>query len=331
MGRGGVVEVLAVAGLYVAGVIGAGFASGQEIVVFFLNYGWGGFAGTLLTLVLLSSTVVVVLEFCSHQGITSYEDLFPILGGRCAPFFDWIYSLFLLIGMSVMLAGSATLGAPYRFVTALLVFLVLQKGVRAVLEIGSPLALILVVVLGLISLSQLRTRPPGLPETGSWRGLEAALLYSSYNLGFSMALLASVHHVLTNSKQRWAVSLLGNLILGLLLALLFFALGTLTPKQLADPLPAQHLAYNFGRNGLLVYKLMIWLAMYTTTLANALALVTRITIKGKVSWVWVSLLVLVGAILLSYVGFGTLIRVAYPLLGLGGLWLLANLLRIRFL
>mgnify|MGYP006887395290 FL=1 len=75
MGRGGRVEILAVAGLYVAGVLGAGFASGQELVVFFVNFGWAGFVGIFLTIAILTYSVVAVLELCHRQGVSSYENL----------------------------------------------------------------------------------------------------------------------------------------------------------------------------------------------------------------------------------------------------------------
>ncbi len=48
-------DLLAVMGLYVGGVIGAGFASGQELVVFFVRYGAGGLVGILLSVALLIS------------------------------------------------------------------------------------------------------------------------------------------------------------------------------------------------------------------------------------------------------------------------------------
>lgn len=329
MERGGGVDLLAVVGLYVAGVIGAGFASGQELVVFFVRYGWGGFAGIFLALAILTSTVVLVLEFCSWHGVSSYDNLFATLSPRSAMFFDWAYTLFLLIGVSVMLAGAGAMGVVSRLAMAFLVWLVLQRGVLAVLEISGLLAVAMVVVLVTISLYRLQLEPFTLPQAGSWRGLEAAVLYASYNLGFSMAVLASTHQVLKRPQERWAVAIFGNLILGVLLFLLFFSLNTLSPQQLKDPFPSQHLAGSLGPVMVQVYRLILWVAMYTTALANSLALVTRFTESAKLGWSRASLVIIAVAIGLSYAGFNTLIRVAYPLLGLAGLCMLGNLLAQR--
>ena len=45
-------DTLRVAGVYVGTIIGAGFASGQEVLQFYTGYGWLGILGTLVTVVL---------------------------------------------------------------------------------------------------------------------------------------------------------------------------------------------------------------------------------------------------------------------------------------
>ncbi len=331
MGRGGRVEILAVAGLYVAGVLGAGFASGQELVVFFVNFGWAGFVGIFLTIAILTYSVVAVLELCHRQGVSSYENLFVHLQIRGALWFDLVYTAFLLVGVSVMLAGMGAMGGFVRLIGVILVFAVLQRGSASVLKISGPLAIVMVVVLVAMSLGQPQTEDLTLPNTGSWRGLEAAILYASYNVGFSMAVLASVHKVLKNSKQRWGVALVGNLILGTLLLLLYFRLSGLTAEQLTYDFPLENLATMRGPLMVKTYRLMLWVAMYTTALANSLSLVTRITQSGRFGWSFVSVVVLLIATGLSYFGFSTLVRIAYPLLGLAGLWLLSSLLVQRWI
>ena len=40
-------DTLRIAGVYVGTIIGAGYASGQEILQFFTGYGWWGIVGTV--------------------------------------------------------------------------------------------------------------------------------------------------------------------------------------------------------------------------------------------------------------------------------------------
>ncbi|HHY09574.1 MAG TPA: hypothetical protein GX528_03295, partial [Firmicutes bacterium] len=72
--------LLSLVGLYVAGVIGAGFASGQELVFFFVKYGGAGIIGVFAAVLTLTVGSAAVLEYCKKKEINSYEGLFGVLG-----------------------------------------------------------------------------------------------------------------------------------------------------------------------------------------------------------------------------------------------------------
>lgn len=321
-------------GLYVAGVIGAGFASGQELTIFFVNYGWGGLFGVLLAMLLLTLGTALILNFCSRQQVSSYGDIFAVLNPVAGRFFDVVYFLFLLVGISVMLAGTAAMGETtlsslmFRSLTALLVFVVLVRGAAGVVKLSRYLAPCLVLILGLIAFFQLKEHGIRLPEQGSWRALDAACLYSSYNLGFAMTVLASIHHYVKGAKERKKLAIWGNLILGFCLLLLYFALNTLPQTELQGPFPLGYVAQRLGSSFYLSYQFLLWAAMYSTALANSLALVNRITRVFSGSWQRASVFATATAFGLSYFGFSALIRTAYPLLGLLGLCLFAILLHL---
>lgn len=323
--------------LYVSGLIGAGFASGQELVIFFVNYGRLGFFGVAWALCLLTLGSVLVLEVGARYGSSSYRDLFNQLDQGFVAILDGLYSVFLFVGASVMIAGLGTLGDDpslglvLQLASVALIFFVLQRGVEEVGRASGYLAPLLVIILCSIALKRLLHYPLTFPTRGSWAALEAGTLYASYNLGFAMALLASVSTYLTNQKQRWAVALGANLIIGICLVLLLLALSTLPKALLLSDLPLQNLVKLRGSPlAFALYQFMLWGAMVSTTLANLLALVSRMTGLTKISWQKASLIATSCAFVLSYVGFGTLVRVAYPILGLAGLWLLAGLVRTLF-
>lgn len=330
----GWVDLLAVVGLYVGGIIGAGFASGQELVFFFLRYGKGGLVGILLAVVLLTLGTALILEFSFEQALTSYHGLFLAAGFKRTALFEWAYSFILVVGSAVMLAGCAALAAGsgraelFRLVTGLLLLLVLISGRRGILGVGRWLAPFITAFLILLAARHLRQHSLTLPlanEQSPWWGLEAALLYSSYNLGFSMAVLAGTSGLLTKRKQRLAAAIIANLLLGGAILLLFLALHTLSPAQLGEPLPLQSVAALGGRVSLASYRFVLWASMYTTALANSFALTGRLAESGEFTWPQAALAVIVLSVTCSYAGFATLIRIAYPLLGLAVLWFLTNL------
>lgn len=326
-------SIWSIAALYIGGVIGAGFASGQELVVFFVNYGRAGLWGILVAIFFLFLGTALILDYCAKRNVSSYGQLFARLDPRLTGFFDLLYSAFLLIGISVMLAGVGAMGSTtligfvLRLLTVALILAALHKGASSVAKTSGWLAPVLVIILCVLAFHRLQVYGIRLPEHSSWRGLEAATLYGSYNLGFAMAVLASVHNYAKTSSQRWKLALVANLILGASMILLFFALTSLNPNELTDPFPLEHVVEGWGPVALASYQFMLWGAMYSTAIAHSLALASRITESQRVSWSRASLLIVVVSLALSYFGFSTLISVAYPILGLAGLWIIANLAR----
>ena len=67
-------NILSVVCGYVAAVIGAGFASGQEIISFFVKYGKYSIIGVLLSCVIFSVFAYAVLSVCVEKNIETYSD-----------------------------------------------------------------------------------------------------------------------------------------------------------------------------------------------------------------------------------------------------------------
>ncbi len=326
-------DLLAVMGLYVGGVIGAGFASGQELVVFFVRYGAGGLVGILLSVALLIFGTALILEFCHDNALTSYHGLFSLAGFKRAAILEGAYSFILAVGSAVMFAGSAAL-APneglaevYRLATGVLLLFVLISGRKGVLAVGRWLAPFITAFLLLLALGRIGRRPELALQNGQgpWQGVEAALLYASYNLGFSVAVLTGTAGLLKKKSQRLTLAVLANLLLGGVILLLFWALHTLPPGQLGEPVPLLAIAALGGPAIAVCYRFVLWASMFTTALANAFALTGRLAESGKLSWARGALVVVVLSVVGSYLGFASLIRVAYPLLGLAVLWFLIYL------
>lgn len=67
-------NILSVVCGYVAAVIGAGFASGQEIISFFVKYGKYSIIGVLLSCIIFSVFAYAVLSVCVEKNIETYSD-----------------------------------------------------------------------------------------------------------------------------------------------------------------------------------------------------------------------------------------------------------------
>ena len=67
-------NILSVVCGYAAAVIGAGFASGQEIIGFFVKYGKYSIIGVLLSCIIFSVFAYAVLSVCVEKNIETYSD-----------------------------------------------------------------------------------------------------------------------------------------------------------------------------------------------------------------------------------------------------------------
>ncbi|MCL6450572.1 MAG: hypothetical protein K6T75_04665 [Acetobacteraceae bacterium] len=107
-----------VAALYVGSVVGAGFASGREVVQFFAVHGVWGLLGAGLAAVGFLAAGSLVLGAATRLGSASYREL---LGRACGPRAAAAVELLLLAfswaGLSVMLAGAGAaarqVGLPF--------------------------------------------------------------------------------------------------------------------------------------------------------------------------------------------------------------------------
>jgi len=324
------VSLWSLMGLYVASVIGAGFASGQELAVFFVNYGKSGLWGIMAAVLVLTLGSGLVLDYCASTNASSYAQIFARFHPRLRLLLDGLYSLFLLVGLGVMLAGIGAMGSTalsglmLRLLTSMIILFVLNKGVEGVAKASSWLAPFLVLTMCGFAFFHFKSGKLAVPNQGSWRALEAGILYGSYNLGFSMTVLASIQSYISTRKERWKLALLANLALGICMVLLFLALSALDVEQLKTSFPLEHLVPGLGWAEA-AYELLLWGAMYSTAIAHALALTNRIADTYGLSWNGAGSIIVLLSFSLSYFGFGPLIRIGYPILGLVGLWILANL------
>ncbi len=123
-----------VVSIYVGAVIGAGFATGQEIMQFFILHGSAGLKGAILAALLFAYLGGLVMFLSVSMQSCSYTRLLKFLIGAGAGRFMDILNLFMLLGgLSVMMAGSGAvlsehMGLPVCFGILLMAFLTWRNG-----------------------------------------------------------------------------------------------------------------------------------------------------------------------------------------------------------
>ncbi len=139
-------SILQVSFTYVGTVVGAGFATGQEILQFFTRYGWMATLTIGIASVLFVWLGIKLMLLANVAGAKSYEDLNKLLFGERIGSLISLFTLISLFGVStVMLAGAGSvfsehLNLPYQAglaVTLLLSYVLLIKGMNAIMTVNS--------------------------------------------------------------------------------------------------------------------------------------------------------------------------------------------------
>ena len=105
-------NILKILFVIIGTLVGAGFASGKEIYLFFFEYGIKGILGVFVSSSIIAITIYKVLKICYENKITNYEDFCKHLGFKNM---SNIVHIFLLITFFIMISGfSSFLKQEYK-------------------------------------------------------------------------------------------------------------------------------------------------------------------------------------------------------------------------
>jgi len=329
---------------YVGSVIGAGFASGQEIMQFFILHGCNGLLGVVLSTVLFAYLGGLVMFLSIKIRATSYKELIIfLLGTKAGKIVDVLNLLMLMGGLSVMMAGSAAVfgehfGLPARagvWVVIVLTSLVIMGGLNGVLTANVflvPLKLLAVVLIALTAIYKAKEAifliPQATPLGGvadSW--VWAGFLYVSYNMVVPVAVLSSLGGSIP-LKIGVAGGITGGFLLGLSVSIVTAAGLLYLPEAAAYEIPLLFLANKLGFVFHWLLGFLIWLAIITTAIADAHGIASRLAPHGGVNYRFFGICACLLALPFAGCGFSNLVRLLYPLFGYAGLVLLVCLLII---
>ena len=313
---------MVVAFIYIGTVVGAGFASGQEIWFFFSRYQAYGTWGLLLSGIIFAYLGVKAMEWGRRAEAESYRDIFKmVVGNRYAKFCDIMVTVFLFLLIGIMLAGSGAvtaafgwgwaLGTGVAVIGALLALVKPLAGLKGVNTLVVPLLCLTGLLLNLGSVGVAGPLVPvGLPH-GSW--LWSALQYCAYNLILALPVLVTLYRLEPDPILLKGGGLLGGCALGILACLFHFVLKSFDFRGIE--LPILFLTQKWRWGWPFFYSLVLWGELFTSLVANAYGLVSRFRLEESRSYLWKLALVLILAALVSRFGFARLLQKVYPLYG----------------
>lgn len=333
------ISTIKVAAAYIGTVVGAGFASGQEILQFFGFFGGLGIIGLLVSGILFSLFGYLILDLGRKLKAESHLPVIRHIGGKyLGTFMDYVITFFLFGALTVMAAGAGALfqeqfglprliGSGLIVVAALLTVLLGISGVINAISFVTPFLLGSVFVIVLLAVANtgydftsIASTNLGAPPVPYWP--LAAILYVSYNLVMAVAILAPLGKETENEKTLKKGAVVGGFGLTLGAGAIYLAVLVNMPQAGELSIPMIFVVAQISPLVQLVFALVLLAEVYTTAVGSLYGFSARIIHpKHPASWKYI-----VGtstaALGFSQIGFTNLVRYLFPTVGVMGMLML---------
>ncbi len=334
------IAVLTASATYIGTVVGAGFASGQEVLQFFGLLGPFGLAAIATSAFGFLFFGDIIMEAGREIRAESHLPVLRHTTGRLTPLLDAVITFFLFGALSAMIAGAGSVvyqefGIPWvagAGMMALLTIATVLSGLRGVVAAISAVVPFLIASVLIVSVAILYVRGPylGSPPAGFHAAVPswplAGVTYISYNVVMSVPVLAALGGSLQSRREAGWSALVGTAGLGLTLLLVYLTLVSSFPDVLHYEIPLAYLASTIHRAGGPFYTVVFLAEVYTTAVANLYGFAARLARPGSRGFPLTVVVAGASGLWAASAGFTSLVRVVYPAVGWAGIVLLLALL-----
>lgn len=327
---------LKAAGIYTGIILGAGFASGQELILFFVRHGSSGYIGLILAGIVFAISGWAVLDICTKRGINGWSAFAEVVFGKwLGTVLTIISMLFIGVLLCAMMAGSGAMMAqafdlPFSIgvaALAVICFITFLFDLRGILGINVVLAPILIIgglFFGIYtfftSAAPAFADMSGASEFMRSNWVFSSLTYASYNIITAITVLAGLREVVNNRKvAKWA-GILGGLFLTLLG--IFFAMPLFTHQDALRgvEIPMLAIARDHGAFIEKLYAFILVAAILTTAVASGFSIVEWISSHTRINKLAIKAGVTILAGIAAHFGFSGIVGSIYPVFGFVGLF-----------
>lgn len=329
---------------YFSTTVGAGFASGQEALQYYISYGTWGIVGVFITFIIVPPAAMIILQYGTYLRAQSHNEVFnEMMGPWLSKVFDWFLIFAQFAIAFVMLAGAGSnldqaFGIPTWIGSVIMVILCIAFGlldterVTIVLGVLTPLMVILLVGASIWSIVQgpgdyqevetyaMETINQPLPNwflsTVNYIGLG---LFSSVAMAFLIG-----GTVWDNRVAGWG-GLFGGVLFAGIMVLLVFGLMFRAEDIAHTPLPTLALFNQIHPAIGFVAAVMTYLMIFSTALGQLYSLGKRVAAKKPKRFPVYFISICAVAFGLSFLDFVEMVGFIFPIVGWMGLALVVVL------
>ncbi len=313
-------------------IIGAGFASGREIYIFFNAYNEKGLYGLVLSTILTGIIIYKVINLIKENNITDYNSFLLVINSnkKVNTVLKIIINVFLIFSYYIMVAGfSGLLEQEYKIpniisaiVFVLLCYFTLKGNIKRIINANFfliPILIIIIIIIFFINinLTEINIFNQNIMQSVRYNWVVSSILYSSYNSILLIPILIGLSKNVKNKKSIITISVVCSiisLILGLLLYIMLFQSGN---NLSIIELPLIYVIKEFGNVYAIVYTYVMIVAIYTSAISAAYGVLENYNNDEK-KYNLVLFIMSILAIPIANIGFANLVNILYPIFGLLG-------------
>lgn len=323
------IEVISITLVIIGALIGAGFASGQEIFSFFYIYGKNGIYGILIMSILIGIFIYKSLKIIYQKQVYNYNDFLNLFikNTKIRNVILWIVNVLLLVSFYIMVAGfgayfeqeigiNRIIGSIVLNLLCVIVFFSNIKGVLKASNLIVPFLIFFIFFIGIKNIVQIRTID-FYQMKNNW--ILSMIIYNSYNFILLMPVLISLKKQITKEKNIKKVFILVTIIILILSINIFFLLLNANIKEIENQeMPIVYIISNYFNKYKKIYAFIVLASIFTTAISVGIGFLQNIS-KNSNSYPQFVLFMCITSLLMSNIGFSKLLNFIYPVFGYIGI------------
>ena len=334
-------DIIKVVFVIIGTFIGAGFASGQEIYLFFFSYGINGLIGILISSILMGYVIYKTLKIIKQYNLQNYKEFLDRIiykkttkynkNSSIAKVINLVVNTFTLVTFFIMIAGFGTYFAQEfginqlvgSFILATITYIILNTSVKGVVKANGIIVPILIILVGIIGILNIKNLPllqikNYMIPNNNIEFILQAILYASYNSILLIPVLITLNKYIKNKKQITKISILSSVIIAIMSTLIFLLLTKVDVDIEKLEMPAVYVVSNMFYILKYLYGFVILGSIFTTTISLGMSFLQN-TSKNEKSYSHIALIMCITSVIVSKIGFSNLVNLLYPVFGYLGL------------
>lgn len=324
-------NILKVVFVIIGTTIGAGFASGKEIYLFFNSYGPKGILGILLSCILTGLIVYKLFAIIQDRNVKTYDDFLNLISKKqkVNHFVNCIINIFLLVSFFIMVAGfSAYLTQEFgihnffgSIIICVLCYIIFMNNMNGIVKANAILIPVLIcgiLMIGVKNIDIFQQINEKMVCYNHTNWIVSSVLYSSYNSILLIPMLITLNKYVKNKKQAAMIALVTALLL-ILLALIISGLLLMVDLDINTlEIPMLYVASLLGNFFRYFYGFIILFSIFTTAISAGYSFLENTT-KNRRIYRAMAILICICGIPISSLGFSNLVNLLYPIFGYLGI------------